>query len=368
VTLDAPVRPSRGASNPPTARTRPRHLVLRTRRGARARIERRTAVVCLVLAVLTLAAAVVGLTVGDYPLSAADVVRGLFVPLDDPFAVVTLRDLRIPRVLGAVLVGAALGASGAILQSISGNPLGSPDVVGFTTGAATGALVQIIILGAGPDAVALGAVGGGLAAAGLMYALAYRDGASGYRLVLVGIGLAAMLQALNTWLIVRADLNAAQVGAQWLAGTLNAVTWGEVVTILAVVAVLLPLTMLTAGRDLSVLTLGDPVAIALGLPAERARRRLVLASLLLVAVATAITGPIAFVALAAPQLARRLTRTATPGMGAAALMGALLVLVSDIVAQRVFAPTQLPVGVVTGSLGGCYLIWLLSREWRGRRG
>jgi iron complex transport system permease protein len=331
------------------------------------RIERRTIAVGFALATAVLLAGVVGLASGDYGLSVGDVVRGLFVPSDDPFTIVVLRDLRIPRVLAAALVGAALGVSGAILQSISGNPLGSPDIVGFTTGAATGALLQIIVFDASTNGVALGAVVGGLGAAAAMYALAYRDGVSGYRLVLVGIGLAAMLQAANTWLIVRADLSAAQVGAQWLAGSLNAVTWGEVATITATVLILVPVAM-ALRRELAALALGDPVAIALGVSAERTRRRLILISLLLVAVATAITGPIAFVALAAPQLARRLTRTAMVGLGTAALMGALLVIVGDIVAQRLFAPTQLPVGVVTGTLGGGYLIWLLSREWRVRRG
>ncbi len=352
-----------------TAAARPhrRYLLIRTRGVIRVRIERRTIAVGFALATAVLLAGVVGLASGDYGLSVGDVVRGLFVPSDDPFTIVVLRDLRIPRVLAAALVGAALGVSGAILQSISGNPLGSPDIVGFTTGAATGALLQIIVFDASTNGVALGAVVGGLGAAAAMYALAYRDGVSGYRLVLVGIGLAAMLQAANTWLIVRADLSAAQVGAQWLAGSLNAVTWGEVATITATVLILVPAAM-ALSRELAALALGDPVAIALGVSAERTRRRLILISLLLVAVATAITGPIAFVALAAPQLARRLTRTAMVGLGTAALMGALLVIVGDIVAQRLFAPTQLPVGVVTGTLGGGYLIWLLSREWRVRRG
>lgn len=352
-----------------TAAARPhrRYLLIRTRGAIRVRIERRTIAVGFALATAVLLAGLVGLASGDYGLSVGDVVRGLFVPSDDPFTIVVLRDLRIPRVLAAALVGAALGVSGAILQSISGNPLGSPDIVGFTTGAATGALLQIIVFDASTNGVALGAVVGGLGAAAAMYALAYRDGVSGYRLVLVGIGLAAMLQAANTWLIVRADLSAAQVGAQWLAGSLNAVTWGEVATITATVLILVPAAM-ALRRELAALALGDPVAIALGVSAERTRRRLILISLLLVAVATAITGPIAFVALAAPQLARRLTRTAMVGLGTAALMGALLVIVGDIVAQRLFAPTQLPVGVVTGTLGGGYLIWLLSREWRVRRG
>lgn len=316
-----------------------------------------------VLALAILGLAVGGLLIGDYPMAPWQAVASLFGGGGDPLAQYFVQEQRAPRVAAAVLVGAALGGSGAIFQSISANPLGSPDVIGFTTGAATGALLQIVVLDAGPGAIALGAVLGGFGTAFVVYLLAWRRGLAGFRLVLVGVGVAAVLQGVNALLIVRASLTAAQTAAQWLAGSFNATTWNETLVVLVAVAVLVPLALLLA-RPLGALVMGDELATGLGVRTERTRLLLVLVGVALVALAVAAAGPIAFVALAAPQLARRLTRTSGIGMGTAALMGGLLVLVSDIVAQRLFAPTQLPVGVVTGSLGGAYLIWLLAREWR----
>lgn len=342
-------------------RTRP---VLRSR-GERisARIEGRTVSVAAVLTGVILVLGVVGLMIGDYGLSPVQVIRALAGD-GDGLAIYFVQQQRAPRVVVALLVGASLGVSGGIVQQLSGNPLGSPDIVGFTTGAATGALFAITILGLGSDSTGPAAIVGGLLVAVLIGGLARRDGAiSGTRLVLVGIGVAAVLQAVNSLLVVRADLSAAQDAAQWLAGSLNATTWSDAARLGAVMVPVLVVVSRLA-RTVPVLTLGDDVAVALGVRVEAVRLTLVVAAVLLVAVATGVAGPIAFVALAAPQLARRLTRTAGGGLATAALMGGLLVLASDLVAQRLFAPTQLPVGVVSGSLGGVYLIWLLTRDRR----
>lgn len=339
-----------------------RHAVIRAG-GAVLRIERRSIAVSAAILVCILGLALAGLLIGDYPIGPLEAVRSAVGLGDDPLAVFFVQDQRAPRVLAAVLVGAALGASGTIFQSLSANPLGSPDVIGFTVGSATGALLQIVVFGGGPAAIALGAVLGGFATAAVVYALAWRGGLAGFRLVLVGIGVAAVLQGVNSLLVVRASLGAAQTAAQWLAGSFNATGWGETLVVLAAVAVLVPVALLLA-RPLGVMVSGDDLACALGVPVERRRVQLVAVGVALVSLAVATAGPIAFVALAAPQLARRLTRTSGIGMGAAALMGGALVLASDLIAQRLFAPSQLPVGVVTGSLGGVYLVWLLAREWR----
>jgi iron complex transport system permease protein len=320
----------------------------------------------IVGAVLMTAAAAVAaaaLMIGDYPLTPAQALGSLFGFGDDPLARYFVQNQRAPRVVAAAAVGAALGMSGCVFQSISDNPLGSPDVIGFTTGAATGALAQIIVFDAGPAAISGGAVAGGFAAATAVYLLAWRRGLAGFRLVLVGVGVAALLQACNALLIVRASLTAAQTAAVWLAGSLNATTWTEASLVTVALAVLGP-AALTLSRPLGTLMMGDDLAAGLGVRVERRRLELVAVGVALVCVAVAAAGPVAFVALAAPQLAKRLTRTAGTGMASAGSMGALLVLAADLVAQRIFAPTQLPVGVVTGSLGGVYLIWLLAREWR----
>ena len=344
---------------------RRRHVIIRVG-GIVLRPERRALwVSAAILGALT-TVGIAAMLIGDYPLSVPDVLAAINGTNADYLANYFVRDIRLPRVLTALLVGAALGTSGGIFQSVSSNALGSPDIIGFTTGAATGALLQIIVFEAGPGSVAAGALIGGFATAFVVYVLAWRKGLAGYRLVLVGIGVSAVLQAVNSLLVVRASLSSAQTAAQWLAGSLNARGWVEVGLVGVSVAVLLPLA-LWMSRALGAMVMGDDLATGLGVKVERTRLCMIAIGIALVSIATAATGPIAFVALAAPQIARKLTRGSGIGIGAAALMGAAIVLVGDVVAQRIFAPTQLPVGVVTGSLGGIYLIWLLVTEWKRNR-
>jgi len=327
------------------------------------RVRPRSLTVGIALLAAIVVLTVVAVMAGDYPLTIGQTLAALFSAGDDPLAQFFVQGQRLPRVVCAVLVGLALACSGAIFQPLAGNPLGSPDIIGFTVGAATGALVQITLFDGGPAATALGAVLGGFGTALVVYLLAWRSGLAGFRLVLVGIGVAAVLQGVNSLLVVRASLTAAQTAAQWLAGSFNTSTWSDVAITALALAVLVPAAVVLS-RPLGAMTMGDEAAIGIGIRVEPTRLALVIVGVALVSVATAAAGPIAFVALAAPQLARRLTGAPGVGMIAAGLMGAMLVLASDLVAQRLFAPTQLPVGVVTGSLGGLYLIWVLTREWR----
>lgn len=329
----------------------------------RLRVERRAVLVHAVLAAAALAACLVGILIGDYGIAPDQVLASLLGAADDPTAQYFVTSVRLPRALCGLLVGAALGVSGAIFQTVSGNPLGSPDIIGFTTGAATGALVQIILFDGGTLAIAVAAIAGGLVTAAIVYGLAWRGGVAGFRLVLVGIGVGAVLAAVNALLVVRASLESAQTASQWLAGSLNATLWPEVQAVALALAVLAPVVA-AQSRALAQLPLGDVAATGLGARVERSRLILVAVGVALMAVATAATGPIAFVALAAPHLAKRLTRTPGVALFGAALMGGVLVLVSDLVARRLFAPTELAVGVVTGSVGGLYLIWLLAVERR----
>lgn len=345
------------------------HLDLRLLGGrVRGRLPRRAALACALLAVATLAVAVTAVAVGsgEADLAAADALRAL-VASGPPGADFVVDTLRLPRVLNALLVGAALGMAGAIFQRITRNPLGSPDIVGFTWGSATGAVLVIMAVGGGTAAVAGGALAGGLATAAAVYLIAW-GGSGGYRLILVGIGMSALLAALNTYLIARAPLDTAQAARVWLTGSLNGRGWEFTGPLTLALAVLVPVAVALTPR-LRALELGDDMAHALGVRAERARLGLIAAAVALTAVATATAGPIAFVALAAPQIARRLTRAAAPGLGAGALMGALLLAAGDLLAQRLMPGAELPVGVVTGALGGVYLLWLLWHEWRtGGRG
>jgi iron complex transport system permease protein len=339
---------------------------VRAGRGLSVRVEGRTLTVCVVLLVLLAAVVAVSLTTGDYPISVPDVLRTLVGRGDraDEFIVT---GLRLPRVVTGLFVGLALGVAGAVFQLVTRNPLGSPDVIGFTSGAVTGALVVLLVLQLGGWAVSFGALVGGGVTAVLVYALSSRGGVQGYRLILVGIGASAVLQAANNYLLTRSRVEDAQSATAWITGSLNGRGWEQATPLGIGLAVLLPVLLL-AGRSLTMLDLGDDAARALGVDVGRTRALVLVLATALTALAAMAAGPIGFVALAAPQVARKLTGAVGAGLVAAGLTGALLLLVSDLAAQRVFAPTQLPVGVVTGAVGGLYLAWLLASQWRRGRG
>ncbi|MEU4499592.1 iron chelate uptake ABC transporter family permease subunit [Streptomyces sp. NPDC023998] len=329
------------------------------------RVDPRTAVVVLLLTAAALAAAVLLIGSGDFPIPPGEVIATL-LGNGTPAQEFIVQDLRLPRALVGLLVGASLALSGAIFQSISRNPLGSPDVIGFGQGASVGALSVIVLFHGGALAVAGGAVVGGLATGIAVYALAWKRGVHGYRLVLVGIGIAAMLTAAIHYLLTKASLVDAAEATLWMTGSLDGRDWAQVWPLLGVLGVLVPL-VICYGRPLRMLEMGDDAAYALGAPVERTRVVLMASGVLLVAVATSAAGPISFVALSAPQLARRLTRSPGPNLAAATVMGATLLLVADWVATSAFGERELPVGVVTGVLGGCYLLWLLVTERKAGR-
>ncbi|WP_374213671.1 FecCD family ABC transporter permease [Streptomyces sp. G1] len=353
---DAP-RPARGGRTGP----RPVHLP----GGISLRVERRALGVGALLLVLVLATAVLLIGTGDFDIAPWDVVQTL-LGNGTPAHEFIVNDLRLPRVLVGVLVGAALGMAGAVFQSVSRNPLGSPDVLGFGYGSSVGALLVIVLFHGGAGEVAAGALVGGLAAGIAVYLLAYKRGIHGYRLVLVGIGTSAMLTAVIQYLLTKAQLVDATRAMVWLTGSLAGRDWAQVWPLLATCAVLFPL-VLGQSRALRMIEMGDDAAYAVGVRVERTRLLLMVAAILLTTAASAAAGPISFVALAAPQLARRLTRSPGASLLTGALMGALLLLVSDWASQRAFGADQLPVGVVTGLVGGCYLLWLLVTERRAGR-
>ncbi|MET9551157.1 iron chelate uptake ABC transporter family permease subunit [Streptomyces sp. NPDC006627] len=338
---------------------------IRTRGGYSVRLDVRTAVVVTLLVVAALAASVVLIGTGDFEIPAADVVRTL---LGDGNAgqEFIVNELRLPRVLVGLLVGAALGLGGALFQSIARNPLGSPDVLGLGQGATAGALTMIVLFQGSAVEVAGGALVGGLVTGLAIYLLAWKRGVHGYRLVLVGIGVSAFITAVNGYLLTKADFVDAARAVVWMTGSLDGRDWDQVRPLLVLCAVLVPL-VLVYGRPLRMLEMGDDVANALGVRVERTRLVLLTASVLLTAAATAAAGPVSFVALTAPQLARRLTRSPGPNLMPAMFMGAALLIVADFASQRAFGADQLPVGVVTGVLGGGYLLWLLVTQRKAGR-
>jgi iron complex transport system permease protein len=339
-----------------------RRIVVRARWWS-ARIPLHTVVVIALLGAGAFALVVVATGTGTYPVAPADVLGVLFGS-NTGFDRVVVLEWRMPRALMALLVGAALGMSGAIFQALTRNPLGSPDIIGLNVGAYTGALAGIVIFGGGYYATASGALVGGLAASLVVYLLALRNGTlSGFRLIIIGIAVSAVLYSVNEWIIVKVDLHTAVTASVWQQGSLNGLSWAQAVPmavcLAGVVAALVPM-----GLRLQLLQLGDDAAGGLGVHPGRARIGYFLVGVALIAVSAAAAGPISFVALAAPQLGRRLTGSAGVGLAPSAAMGGFLLLASDVIAQRAFAPDELPIGTVTVVFGGGYLIYLLVAEAR----
>jgi iron complex transport system permease protein len=324
----------------------------------------RAIIVVAALLVGAFVIAVVAVGVGKYTVAPADVL-GVLTGSNTSFDRVVVLEWRMPRMLMALLIGAALGISGAIFQALTRNALGSPDIIGVTSGAYTGALIVIAGIGGGYYAVAAGALIGGLVTAVLVYALSYRNGLAGFRLIVVGIAVSAVVNSVNQWIIIKIDFHTAVTASVWQQGTLSGQSWSQVVP-MTVCLVVMTAILVAMGPQLPVLQMGDDAAGALGVRPDRARLAYLVVGVGLVALACAAAGPISFVALAAPQIARRLTASPGVGLVPSAVMGAVLLLVSDVIAQQVFSGSELPVGAVTVSLGGAYLIYLLISQARQR--
>lgn len=275
-----------------------------------------------------------------------------------------VRTLRLPRALAGAGVGVALGASGAIFQGLVRNPLVAPDIIGVTTGASVTA-VAVIVLGGSSTLVPVAALVGAVVTVALVYVLTWRGGVTGNRLVLVGIGVNAVAYALTNLLLVRFPLERVAPAVLWQTGTLYGRSWQHVVWIGVGLGVLLPVAGALMPR-LRTLQLGDDAATALGARVEPSRAALVTVGAALAAVAVAVAGPVGFVALMVPHIARMLLGPLTGGvLAVAGLIGAVLVLASDLTAQHLFSPTSLPVGVVTAAVGAPYFLFLLHRSNRG---
>ncbi|MFE5754828.1 FecCD family ABC transporter permease [Streptomyces massasporeus] len=320
--------------------------------------------VTLLLAAATFLVFCVSIAVGDFPVGLSQVIATIFGRGEqvDRFIIM---DLRMPRALAGLVVGVALGVSGAITQSIARNPLASPDVLGITSGASAVAVFLVTVSGgtaaAIVDSVGLSAaaLAGGLGTGLLVYFLAWRRGVDGFRLILIGISVSAVMEAVTTWLLVTAEIRDVARAQTWLVGSLEDRSWGEVWTALWCGLVLL-LVVSCVAFQFRPMHFGDEVAAGLGVRYTRVRAVLLLCAVLLAGVAVSAAGPVPFVALVAPQVAMRLARCPTPPMVASGLVGALLLIGSDLVA-RTALPVSLPVGVVTAAIGGPFLVYLLVR-------
>lgn len=347
---------------------RPPHPWLRIGAGPVAlRIGRRVPLVLTVALLATLAAMVVNIGVGEYPIGALDVLRALLrLPAGSPDDAFVVNTLRLPRMLVAALAGLALGISGAIMQGLTRNPLAEPGTLGISAGAGLVAVALTVLVRDVPAGlIPLGAFAGALAVAGLIYLLAWRGGDAPTRLLLVGIGLGAICGAATSLMITLGDIDDVQQALIWLTGSVYGRSWEELRPLLAGAALFAPLACLLA-RDLDALSLGDAVARGLGVRVALRRGLLLIAAVALAASSVAAAGTIGFVGLMAPHIGRRLVGPEHSGLlPTAGVLGALLVVAADLLGRTLLAPTELPAGLVTAAVGAPFFIALL---WQRRRG
>lgn len=331
-------------------------LVLLARRGPR----RRYRLVLAGLVVALVAAFAVNVLLGDYTYTVPDFFR-ILLGQDIPVASYLLMESKLPRAVLAVLVGVCFGAGGAIFQVTLRNQLASPDVVGVTWGASAAGVFAVLVLHLRGSSVSVAAAVGAVAVAVL---IRWAGGAvGGHRLVLVGVATTAALASVIHYLLSRASIWDVQVALQWLAGSLHAADWPTVRIVAICLAVLLvPLVVLT--RSLRATQLGDDLGTGLGTRRETSDL-LLLVGVLLVAVAVAACGPIAFVSFMAGPISRALNAGRATILGAA-LTGAVLVLAADFVGHYLVGDIVVPVGVLTGAIGAPFLLWLLSRGATGK--
>lgn len=324
--------------------------------------KRRARIITLLAACL-LAGVVLTLMVGQTFTPLATVLRVLG-GAEVPGVGFTVRELRLPRAVVSILVGACFGLGGIAFQTMLRNPLASPDIIGISTGASTGAVFAIVVLSLSGPAVSVVAIGSGLGVALLIYALSWRQGVTGGRLILIGIGLAAMLQSVTAYLLMRAPSWTLQEALRWITGSVNGVQLDEALPLLAAL-ILFGGLLLSRRRDLETLRMGDDIAAGLGVRLAVTRMTIVVSAVVLVAFATAVSGPIAFVAFLSGPIAARLMGRNGSLLIPSALVGALLVLLGDYAGQFLL-PARYPVGIVTGVLGAPYLIYLIIRDNKSR--
>jgi iron complex transport system permease protein len=340
-------------------------ITLRTRLLS-LRVDRRVPPVLALTLLATLAAMIVNIGVGEYPVPRLDVIRTVLgLPTGNEDYSFIVNTLRLPRMLVAALVGLALGISGAIMQGLTRNPLADPSILGISAGAGLVAVTLIVVVRDVPAGVIpLAAFGGAISVAALIYLLAWRGGDSPIRLILVGIGLGAICGALTTLMITFGEIYDVQRALIWLTGSVYGRSWREFWPLLPWIVVFVPLALLLA-RDLNALNLGEDVARGLGSPVAWRRGLLLLTAVALAAATVAAAGTIGFVGLMAPHIARRLVGPDHSGLlPTAGVIGALIIVAADLVGRTIFAPIELPVGLITAIVGAPFFIYLL---WRTRK-
>ncbi|MFJ2785239.1 FecCD family ABC transporter permease [Streptomyces sp. NPDC093249] len=350
------------ATHPTATRPRPAGYGLVRAGGASFLVHRRSALVAGALLLLLAVSSVAYLCVGEKFVAPSEVLR-ILLGHSSPSAFV-VAELREPRLVVALAVGAAFGIAGGLIQTVARNPLASPDIIGISQGAGAVTVAAMTFGLTSYTVLPYLSVVGGVLAAALVYAFAWRGGLHATRFVLIGIGFAIALRSLTTLFMTKGDYLVAQQAQIWMTGSLNGRGWDESAPVRWTLLLLLP-AVLWAARAQRTVSLDDDTATGLGVRLGRVRLGLVAVGVVLASVATGVAGPVDFVALLAPQIARRMTRTAQIPLFCSALAGALVVVLADLLGRRLLSPVELPVGVLTAAVGAPYLIWLIVRSRTG---
>ncbi|MCK8123880.1 iron chelate uptake ABC transporter family permease subunit [Pseudoalteromonas sp. 2CM39R] len=327
-------------------------------------LSTRSVIVIFSLSIFTVTLLVYALVAGSKMLSLTDLSAFFLLQPVADIKQMILVDVRLPRVLTALFAGASLGVSGGVFQTILRNPLGSPDVLGLSAGSASGVIFSLMFIGQSAFLIASSAIIGGVITAFLLYILALRRFANdSFRLILIGIGIGAVATAFNGLMLVKGELDKAMLATLWMAGSLDGRTWHHVVYAALPVMFILPI-LAYLQRAISTIEMGDMIASSLGINVINTRLISLLCAVLLVALATAAVGPIAFIALIAPQLALKLMSKSGFSLAGSALMGSALLLSADTLLQALSLDSHFPVGRMTAALGALYLLWLLAGPMR----
>ncbi|MDF0728073.1 iron ABC transporter permease [Cytobacillus sp. S13-E01] len=331
-------------------------------------IDKRSVTVFSVLFALVILLFLISTGMGEMKIDPITVVKVLF-GYGEQMETLVVKSFRLPRIIIALLVGISLAVAGSILQGIIRNPLASPDIIGLTGGAAVAVVAFLAFFSDANNSLTVSikwmpvaAFIGATIVAILVYLLAWKNGVSPIRLVLIGIGVSALMQAFTTMFMIMGPIYRASQANIWITGTVYGSTWQNVAVLTPVVIILVTISIISA-RNLNVQELGDEVATGVGSAVQKQRLILLLASTALTGSAVAFAGGIGFVGLMAPHIARKLVGSAFGALiPTAALVGGLLVLLADLIGRTLFSPLEVPAGVFTAAIGAPYFIYLLYKS------
>ncbi|OKH45230.1 iron ABC transporter permease [Calothrix sp. HK-06] len=340
-------------------------LVIRSPKlGISLRLQRQVPGIFIILTVITLAAMVINTSVGEYPTPPLIVIQTVLgIDTGNPDYAFVINTLRLPRTLTACLVGIALAISGTIMQGLTKNPLADPGIIGVNAGASLAAVSLIVLLPSfSVGVLPLSAFAGALLTSLLIYLLAWDKGTHPIKLILIGVGIAAVASAFTSLMVTFGNIYDVSQALVWLAGSVYGRTWEQVFSLLPWIVVFVPLSIVKAPQ-LNTLNLGDDIAKGLGSRVEWQRTFLLLISAALSGAAIATAGTIGFIGLIAPHIARQLVGANHQGLiPVAGMTGAMIVVLSDFIGRTIFAPIELPCGIVTAVIGAPYFVYLLVKS------